>query len=63
MKEILDAIADFTNKVTRPWITILFVIATIYGFITDKIDGATFIGMGGIAIGFWFNRREDDKSV
>ena len=57
MKEVIDAV----NGMVRPVVTLALSGALVWGFIMDKIGGEAFLGVVGLVIGFWFNRRDEVK--
>jgi len=61
MKAILDTIADFMNKATRPLVTNVVVAGLTYGFLTGSVSSEAYVGIGGLVIGFWFQKREEKK--
>lgn len=48
--------------VVRPAVTLLFSLAICYGFVAGLVSPDAFLGVAGIAIGFYFQRREAEKS-
>lgn len=62
MKDTLEVFGKFINDITRPLVTNVVIFGLTYGFMSDKIDGAAYIGLGGMVLGFWFQKREEARS-
>lgn len=59
----IDVLAEALNKVTRPVLTLGFGYALIALALKGEVDAAAFMGVAGMAFGFWFKQREDEKKV
>jgi len=62
MKQILDTLGEFMNKATRPFVTNVVVAGMTYGFLTGTVSSEAYVGIAGLVIGFWFQKREDEKN-
>jgi len=61
MKQVLDTLGDFMNKATRPFVTNIVVAGLTYGFIIGVVSSEAYVGIAGLVIGFWFQKREEEK--
>lgn len=54
-------VSEWANAPVRPLVTVMFSVTLCYGFFNDKVTTEAFIGIVGAVIGFWFNRRDEEK--
>lgn len=47
------------QALVRPLVTLSFAGALVYGFVVDKITSSEFIGLAGLAVGFYFQARSN----
>lgn len=61
MIELLKLVGEGMQIAVRPVIAIMMAWGVLWGFTHDKLDAAAFSGMAGLALGFYFQRRENGK--
>lgn len=49
------------TKYVRPVVTFIFAAGITGGFFLGMVSAEAFIGVAGIAVGFWFQARESSK--
>jgi len=61
MKETLEIFGEFMKKATRPFVTNIVVAGLTYGFLAGTVSSEAYVGIAGLVIGFWFQKREEEK--
>ena len=49
------------EKLVRPYVTALFATAIVVGFFMGRLQSEALLGPAGMALGFWFQKREEPK--
>lgn len=47
------------QDLVRPYVTVLFATATAGGWLMGRLSDDAFLGLAGMAIGFWFQQRQE----
>lgn len=55
-------IVDIIRSSVRPIVTYLFAGALVYGFLAGMIAPGEFLGIAGLAVGFYFRERDQPSS-
>ena len=53
---------EVVQSLVRPFVTLALVGTIIAGFFLGKIGAEAILGMAGMALQHWFNRREEQKA-
>lgn len=53
---------DLVNALIRPYIASLFATAITIGWLYGRLSDDAFMGVAGIAIGFFFQRRDERRN-
>jgi len=55
----MTAWVEGISALVRPLVTIMFSGATVWGWVTGHLSAEAFLGLAGMTIGFWFQRRDE----
>jgi hypothetical protein len=58
---MLATLVDSLQAIVRPIVTLGFAGATVAGWLLGRLSDDAFLGIAGLVIGFWFQRREDGR--